>query len=398
MSSFRDGLHITTMKYLPIVWSNLKRKWARTLFTLLSVLVAFLLFGILMTIRQAFTVGATLAGQNRLLTMSNVSLTQSLPLAYLNRIKAVDGVREVSYENWFGGYYQDPRRPVFSFAIDAATFVDLYPEYVIDPAQKQHWLKDRTGALIGAELARQYGWKVGDRIPLQSNIWRQDDGGNTWDLTVDAIYRTSEENSGSANQLYLHYQYFDEARSFSRDTVSIYILGIADPARAPQIAEAVDALFANSPHETKTSTEKAFAQSFAAQFGDIGAIVTSIVAAVFFSMLLVTVNTMAQSVRERIGELALFKALGFGRATIVVMVLAEALFITALGGLLGLGLAKLVTSGLSASLSQFLPGFHLPGDAVLIGIGLIVVLGLLSGVLPAVRSLRLDPAAALGKA
>lgn len=386
------------MKYLPIVWSNLKRKWARTLFTLLSVLVAFLLFGLLMTMRQAFTAGVSLEGQNRLVTMSNISLTQSLPLAYLNRIQTVKGVREVSYEDWFGGYYQDPRRPVFSFAVDAQTFLDLYSEYQVPAQQKRHWLKDRTGALVGAGLAKQYGWKVGDRIPLQSNIWRHENGDNTWDVTIDGIYETSQANSGAANQLYLHYKYFNEGRSFANDSISIYILGIADPDRAAQIAEQVDALFANSPRETKTSTEKAFTQSFAAQFGDIGAIVTAIVGAVFFSMLLVTVNTMAQSVRERTSELAVLKALGFSRGRIVTMVLSESLLITAAGGLLGLGAAKLVTSGLSTRLNEFLPGFNLPTETVLIGLGLIAALGLLAGALPAVRSLRLNAAAALQRA
>lgn len=383
------------MKYLVIIWSNLKRKRTRTLFTVLSVLVAFLLFGLLMTIRQAFTAGVSLAGQNRLLTMSNISLTQSLPYGYWNRIAAVKGVQEVSLEDWFGGYYRDPHSPVFSFAVDAPSYLALYPEYRIPPTQKAHWLKDRTGALIGSQLAQRYGWKVGDRIPLQSNIWRQTDGSNTWDVTIDAIYTTDEAHSANANQLLLHYKYFNEARSFARDTVSIYILKIANPAAAAQIAEQVDSLFANSPHETKTSTEKAFAQSFAAQFGDIGAIVTTIVAAVFFSMLLVTVNTMAQSVRERISELAVFKALGFGRGSIAGMVFGEALLITFVGGAPGLALAWVTIGALRGSVNAFLPGFHMPAVTIAIGVGLIVVLGVLAGVLPAIRSLRLNAATAL---
>lgn len=384
------------MKYLPLLWSNLARHKTRLVCTLLSVVFAFLLFGMLMAIRQAFTLGANFAGANRLLTMSAVSLTVALPISYGDRIASVKGVERVDPQNWVGGYYQETRNTVYALAVRSADFFTIYPEYQL-PATEQHaWLADKRGAIVGAALAKQYGWKLGQQIPLRSNIWRNKDGTNVWDVTVDGIY-TSDQKGGDS-QLFMHYQYLDDARSFANNTVSWFVLQIANPDQAGEVAQSVDALFANSPSETRTSTEKAFVANFAAQYGDIGAIVTAVVAVVLFTMLLVTVNTMAQSVRERTGELAVLKALGFGNLRLTGLVLAESLAITLVGGIIGLVLSYVVIGGIPGALLQFLPGLYLPAHAAALAVGLMLLLGVLAAVLPVSRAVRLQVITALRSA
>jgi putative ABC transport system permease protein len=381
------------MKYLPLIWANLMRRKARTLFTLLSVLAAFLLFGVLGAVRQAFTGGVELAGADRLVTMNKISLVNSMPMSYGDRIATVPGVAEVSYQDWVGAYFQDPKQPIVAFGVDAKSYLDIHPDMHLPPAQMQAWLDDRQGVIIGATLAKQYGWKPGDHFPLRSNIWRDKQGNSTWDVNVDGIY-----TGGQDNILFMHYKYLDDPRAFRQNQVGMFILKVADPTNSGKIATQVDQLFANSESETKTSTEKAFLQGFAAQLGDIGKIVTGIVTAVLFSMLLVTANTMAQSIRERTSELAVLKALGFGERGIALMVLAESLLVTAIGGVLGLLLALLLVSGVSTKLIAFLPGFSLPVASIALGIILMLLLGLLAGLLPASQAMRLQVAAALRRA
>jgi putative ABC transport system permease protein len=380
------------MKFLALIWANLMRRKVRTLFTLLSVLTAFVLFGVLGAVRHAFTGGVQLAGADRLVTMNRIGLIESMPINYTDRIARVPGVAEVSWQEWVGGYYQDPRQPITAFAVDAPSYLDIHQDMHLPSAQKQAWLKDRRGVLIGDVLAREYGWKVGDHFPLRSNIWRDDKGNSTWDVNVDGIY------SGDQNDMLLmHYKYLDDTRAFRKEQVGMFILKVADPNHAGEIAGHVDQLFANSDAETKTSTEKAFLQSFAAQLGNIGDIVTGIVAAVLFSMLLVTANTMAQSIRERTSELAVLKALGFTHTGIAYMVLAESLLVTVIGGALGLALAYFVARGIGSHL-QFLPDFRLPVSSILTGILYMLLLGLLAGLLPASKAMRLQVADALRRA
>jgi len=381
------------MKYLPLIWANLTRRKTRIIFTLLSVIFAFLLFGVLMAIRQAFTLGANYAGANRLMTMSAVSLTVALPLSYGERITSVQGVEEVNPQAWVGGYFQDPRNPIYTLAVRVKSFLDIYPEYALPAVEQRAWLADKRGAIVGAALARQYGWKPGQQIPLRSNIWRDKNGNNVWDVTVDGIY-TSQQKGGD-NQLFMHYQYLDDSRAFANNTVNWFVLKIVDPARAGAVAQAVDALFANSPNETRTATEKAIVQNFAAQFGDIGAIVTAVVSAVLFSMLLVTANTMAQSVRERTAELAVLKVLGFGNLHLAGLVLLESLLLTVVGGVLGLLLAYAVIAVIPATLLEFLPGLYIPAAGLLAGVLLTLLLGMLAALLPVGRAMRLQVVAAL---
>jgi len=384
------------MKYLPLLWANLTRRKTRIIFTLLSVIFAFLLFGVLLAIRQGFTVGANFAGANRLVTMSAISLVNSLPISYAERIAQVPGVANVCPVDWVGGYFQDPRKPIVAMAVDPKTYLDVYPEYRLPLAQQQAWIADKRGVIVGTALAQQYGWKVGQQIPLRSNIWRDKDGNSTWNVIVDGIFTTDQK--GQDNALLMHYQYLNDTRSFGINGTSFFMLRIADPGNAGQVAQAVDTLFANSPNETRTATEKVFLHDFAAQFGDIGAIVTAVVSAVLFTMLLVTANTMAQSVRERTNELAVLKVLGFGNQRIAGLVLMESLLVTASGGILGLLLAYalIATLGYTAgALLTFLPGLHIPVSGILMGALLILLLGLLAGLLPAIRAVRLQVVMAL---
>ena len=387
------------MKYLPLLWANLTRRKTRIAFTLLSVIFAFLLFGVLVAMRQAFTLGANLAGANRLMTMSAVSLTVALPINYAGRIADVKGVEQVDPQAWVGGYFQDPRNPIYVLAVRVKSFLDIYPEYTLPAVEQRAWLADKHGAIVGVALARQYGWKLGQQIPLRSSIWRDKNGSNVWDLTVDGIYTSSQK--GSDNQMFMHYQYLDDGRAFANNTVNWFVLKIADPVRAGSVAQAVDALFTNSSNETRTATEKAVVQNFAAQFGDIGAIVTAVVSAVLFTMLLVTANTMAQSVRERTNELAVLKTLGFTNVRIASMVLMESLLVTGIGGVIGLSLAYALIASIgffSGTLLEFLPGLYIPVSSTLLGVLLILVLGVLAGLLPAIRAVRLQVVLALRSA
>lgn len=384
------------MKYLPLLWANLRRKPVRLVFTVLSVFVAFVLFGILGATREAFVGGVELVGNDRLITIHRVSLIQPLPLAYRNRIASIDGVSRVAYATWMEGYYQEPRNFTPLMAVDRA-YLDMYPEAVIPQEQREGWLRNRTGAIIGRTLAEQRGWAVGDRIPLQSSIFQREGGGNTWDMTVEGIYDSSSR-AFDTTSVFIHYDYLDEGRTWGHGTVGWYLVGIADPDNAAVVAADVDAMFQNSPAETKTSTEKAFLQGFVSQIGSIGTIVIGIVSAVFFSMLLVTANTMAQSVRERTGELAVLKALGFSDAGVLLLVIGESVLVTLLGGIAGLAVAWIAAGALAAGpMALFLPAFFVTPEQFVLGVVLAISLGALAGLWPGVQALRLQVATALRK-
>lgn len=376
------------MKFFPLIWSNLKRKKVRTAFTLLSILVAFILFGYLSAIRMAFTAGVEMSGADRLMVTHRVSIIQPLPVAYKDRIAMVPGVKEVTHANWFGGIYQDPKNFFGQMAVDAETYLDLYPELVLPAEQKKAWLADRQGAIVGRTTAERFGWKVGDKIPIQGTIYRHPDGSNGWEFNLDGIY-DGREKSTDTSGFFFHYDYLKEATGGTLGLVGWYIIRIDDPARAPDVARRTDALFANSPYETKTQSEKAVAQSFADQVGNIGQIMRAILAAVFFTILLVAGNTMAQSVRERTSELAVLKTLGFGNGQVLGLVLAESCLLAVLGGALGLAIGwALITAGGDPTHGQ-LPVFYFPPPDIAIGVGLTLLLGLVTGLLPAVQAMRL---------
>ena len=385
------------MKFLPLFFASLRRKPIRTSLTIASIVVAFLLFGLLKTMESALALGADLAGVDRLATMHKMSLIQNFPLSYLNRIRGVDGVVEAAGFVWMGGIYQDERNQIAAQATEPEAFLTVYPDYKLTPEQRADWLSDRTSMIVGKALADRFGWKVGDTVPIRSSFYRKADGGSdTWDMRVAAIY---EATNGDSSSLFFHYDYLNEAlgRNAGRDSLVWVVMKIRDPAESQQVSAAVDALFANSPAETKTATERAFIQGFANQMGDIATIVTAVASAVFFTMLLVTANTMAQSVRERTNEIAVLKTLGYTKQTIAGLVLTESFLITALGGIVGLGVAALFTDSIADLLAQFFPVVGIPVSAYVTGAVLIVVLSLLAGLLPSMEASRLKITDALRK-
>lgn len=373
------------MKFFPLLWSSLWRKKVRTIFTLLAVFIAFVLFGLLMTIRTAFSFGVEIAGLDRLVLIHKVSLIMPLPVSYLERLRATEGVEVVSHQTWFGGVYQDPANFFAQMVVEPEPFMKIYPEFRIPDDQVKAWLADRQGAIVGADLARRFGWKIGDRIPIVGTIW-QPKQGQVWDFNIVGIY--DGEAGVDKTQFFFRYDYLDENRAGGQGLVGWYVVKIADPSRAQQMAATFDGMFANSSAETKTTTEKGFVEGFAKQMGDIGAIMVAILVAVLFTMLLVAANTMAQSVRERTSEVGVLKTLGFSNMAILVMVLGESLLIAVLGGALGLGLSWAIVQQGDPT-NGMLPIFMLPTRDVWAGAALVLVLGLVAGLWPAVNAMNL---------
>jgi putative ABC transport system permease protein len=378
------------MKYLHLIWAALFRSKTRTLLTLLSVVAAFLLFGMLDSVRVAFNSGGNLAGSKRLVVASRLSITQMLPYSLLSQVEAVPGVKRVGYAAWFGGIYRDPKNFFPNFSV-SPNYFDMYPEYVLPAAQKAAFEADRTGAIVGASLAKRNGWKLGDTVPLQATIFPQKDGSNAWPLKIDGIFTVKDaKRKGEENQLWFHWKYFDEANQYVNGRVGWYIVELADINQADRVAQAIDAISANSDHETKTQTEQAFNQAFAKQFADIGLIVTAIMGAVFFTLLLLTGNTMAQAVRERIPELAVLKTIGFSNRSVLWLVLAEAMLMVVLGGLIGLALAAVLMPIVSAGSGGMIQLPTVLPQTWLLGLGLMLLIGAVVGALPALRAMRLN--------
>ncbi len=379
------------MKFLPLMWKNLWRKKTRTTFTLLSVFVAFILFGLLMTIRAAFSFGVNIAGVDRLVLIHKVSLIMPLPYSYLGRLQATPGVSLVSHNTWFGGVYQDPSNFFAQMAVDPDAHLAVYPEFKIPADQVAAWKADRQGAIVGVDLAKRFGWKLGDRIPITGTIW-QPKQGQTWEFNIVGMY--DGESGVDKTQMFFRYDYLDENRRRGEGLVGWYVVKIADAAQAQAMGAKFDEMFANSSAETKTTTEKGFVEGFAKQIGDIGAIMVAILVAVLFTIMLVAANTMAQSVRERTSEVGVLKTLGFSNGSILAMVLGESVVISVLGGGLGLLLAwSIVQRG--DPTNGMLPIFTLPARDVAVGVALILGLGLVAGAFPAWTAMRLKITEAL---
>ena len=373
------------MKFLPLLWSSLWRKKIRTIFTLLSVFVAFLLFGLLMTIRGAFSFGVDIAGIDRLVLIHKVSLIMPLPVSYKERLAATEGVSLVSHQTWFGGVYQDPANFFAQMVVEPEPFMKIYPEFKIPPDQVKAWLNDRQGAIVGVDLAKRFGWKIGDRIPITGTIW-QPKQGQTWEFNVVGMY--DGDQGVDKTQFFFRYDYLDENRRQGEGLVGWYVVKIADPSQAQQMGAKFDSMFANSSAETKTTTEKGFVEGFAKQVGDIGAIMVAILVAVLFTMLLVAANTMAQSVRERTAEMGVLKTLGFSNTAVLTLVLSESVLIAVIGGSLGLAVSWLIVQQGDPT-NGMLPIFVLPPRDVAIGAAMIVLLGLIAGALPAFNAMNL---------
>ena len=377
------------MKFLHIVWKNLMRRKIRTIFTLLSIFVAFLLFGYLMAVRTAFNMGVDLAGADRLMVLNKISLIMPLPGSYDEKVKAIEGVKDVTHANWFGGYYQETRNQFSNMAVDPESWLRMYPEFTVPEDQKKAWFADRQGAIVGVDLLKRFGWKVGDRIPLQATIFRRPDR-SAWEFNISGTYDSPVKGTDKT-QLFFHYAYLNEAvRSTGfGDQVGWLVVRVDDPAQSPDVAKKIDALFANSQTETKTDSEKNFVAGWAKQIGNISLITQLIAAAAIFMMLLVTANTMAQSIRERTSELAVLKTLGFGDGRVLSMVLMESCVLALVGGLAGLALAWVLVTVGGDPTGSFLPTFYLPVRDVAVGVVMVGLLGFAAGAIPAWQAGRL---------
>lgn len=370
------------------VLANLFRKKTRTVLTLLSVIMAFLLFGLLQAVNVMFNAGADFVGATRVVVQARVSFTQSLPLRILPEIEAVPGVEKVMFQQWFGGVYGENSQ-LFTFAVEPARLHAVYPEWVMDEAAWTTFANTRTGAIVGRMLADQYQWKVGDKLPLKSNIFPQKDGSKEWAFDIVGIYDGKDAQwQRQTNGIFINFEYFNEANQFGSGAAGIYTLKLANSDVAQSVTEAIDSKYENSPDETKSQTEKDWQAGFVKQIGDIGLLVRWILFAVFFTLLLVVGNTMAQSVRERIPELAVLKTLGFSDGSVLGFVMAEAIALCAIGGLLGLGLATALGWLIQKTIGAFLP-ISVDGSVWVAGLVAIALLSIVVGLLPALRAQRL---------
>jgi putative ABC transport system permease protein len=380
------------MKYMHLIWAALFRRKSRTFLTLVSILAAFLLFGMLDATRAAFDSGDSVIGVDRLITTSRYSIITPLPGSLQTRMEAIPGVKSVGYANWFGGIYQDPKNFVLSFAV-SDNYLDIYHEMELPAEQRKAYENTRTGAIVGEALAKRFGWKVGDKIPLQSTIFPQRNGDKTWPFDIAGIYTPAKgAANGTDQQFFFHHKYFEDANAFHGigTTVGWYVIKLTSADKADSVAKAIDGLSANSDHETKTQTEQAFNASFAKQLGDIGLIVSAIMGAVFFTLILLTGNTMAQAVRERTNELAVLKTIGFSSQSVLGMVLAEGVLLLLLGGVLGLALAGVIVPIVAKGSGGMLNLPPIGASTWILGLVLMVVIGALVGALPAIRAMRLN--------
>jgi putative ABC transport system permease protein len=377
------------MKFLPIIWRNLLRRKVRTIFTIGAIFVAFLLFGILVAVRAAFSFGVDLAGADRLMVLNRISIIQPLPYSYGSQIRQIEGVKDITHANWFGGYFQETRNQFPNMAVEPESWLRMYPEFEISEEAKKAWLADRSGAIVGVDTARRFGWRVGDRVPLQATIFRRPDR-SAWEFNIVGIY-DSPVRGTDKTQLFFHWDYLDEALRSTElaGHVGWYVIKVADPDRSPEIAKKIDTVFGNSPAETKTDTEKAFVAGFAKQMGNIALITQLITAAALIMILLVSAITMAQAVRERTSELAVLKTLGFGDGRILGMVLTESCAIAILGGMLGLLLSWVAVTMGGDFIRAYLPTFFMPARDLVVGAVLVIALGIIAGSIPAWNAGRL---------
>jgi putative ABC transport system permease protein len=378
------------VKFLPLLWAQLFRKKTRTILTLLSVLVAFLLFGLLQAVQIAFESGADAADAKRLLTTARYSIIEPLPIAYLPRIERVSGVVAVANADWFGAKYQNESNAFAVFAVDPARYLDMYPEFTIPAAQREAFAKTRTGAIAGQRLVDRYGWKVGQKLPIASEIHAKTDGSLDWEFDLVGVFDADDPAvHGNTDMVLINLAYFDEARQIGRGKTGWYIVRVADSEQAKAVAADIDRLFMNSPDETKTQPEKEFAIGFAKQIGDVGALVTRILMAVFFTILILTGNTMAQAIRERVPELAILKTLGFTDGIVTALVLGEALLLLVLGGGVGMAVAVGVMPMLNGATGGRFPPLFVAGQTWLLAGAIALGLALAIGLPPAWRVRRL---------
>jgi putative ABC transport system permease protein len=376
------------MKYFMLIWAGLWRKKARTVLTMLSIVVAFLLFGLLQGINQGIKAGLGDKSNNRLWTTSRMSAVSSMPAALMDRMQTVQGVRTIAHLSFFGGYFQDAKNPIPAFATNVDKLAVVYPELKITPSQIEAMKSTRPGALIGRRLANKYGWKVGDKVPVGTTIWTNNDGSNNWAFDIVGIFDPTPqfERSPLGSAFWINYDYWDEARKFDNHRVHQFIVQVDNPARSAVISSQIDKLSENSPDETRTQTENAALQSQLKQLADINFIANSIVGAVMFTLLFLTANTMMQSVRERIPELAVLKTLGFTGGTVSTLVLVESLMLCLFASAVGLALS----AGAMRIVGTVLGPATLVPIVVISGFAIAIALAIISGLPPAFRAQRLN--------
>jgi putative ABC transport system permease protein len=372
------------MKFFPLIWTSLWRKKARTIFTLLSIMIAFLLFGLLQGVNAWLNAFGTGSNANRLYVVSRVSQVQPLPSAYLHQIETVPGIRQATYIAGISGFYQEKSNNLLALATDVKKFFDLYPDWQIAPEQLATMGRTRAGAIVASPLMRTFGWKIGDRLPLRTSVMKQD-GSADWNFEIVGTYDVPS-SPAEANRILVNYAYFDEARRLERGTAWAFVVAVDDLARSAQICAAVDALFVNSSYETVTQDEKAYVQGQLRELGDVSLMANAIVAAVLFTLLFLTGNTMMQSVRERTPELAILKTVGFSDRSVTALVLIESVLLCVLAASLGLAAAAVVFP-ITAALG--IVGAALPLEVVAVGLAIAVGLALASGLPPAWRAQRL---------
>ncbi len=385
------------MNDLTLIRRNLFRRKLRASLMIVSILTAFAIFGVLACFERSFSAGADVAAADRLVVVNKINFTQPLPIAYFNRVRAVPGVQQVTHFNWFGGYYQDPKNFLIVMAVDPATYLDLYANDIeVTPEVRQAFVRERTGALVGEAMAQKWGWKVGDHVPIASNIFSQKNGSHSWDFTIIGLFG-GKKPQFDTNFMLFQYDYFDETRSFGKDLVGWLALRTTSPSLNDQVSKKIDAMFANSSYETATDTEKAFNKAFVAQFGNIALIVTLVVGAAFATILMIVGNTMALSVRERTREIGVLKTLGFSGGRILRLVLGESILLALIGGVPGLGLAAAFVVMMRDSLVGLVPRMTVEPVVVLTALVIMLALGLVTGLIPALGAMRLKIADALGR-
>ena len=385
------------MNDLVLIRKNLFRRRLRAILMMVSILIAFAIFGVLASFERAFNANQDRATPDRLVVLNKINITQPLPISYFSRIAAIDGVAQITHFSWFGGYYQDPKNSLVALAVDPESWMKLRDsDFVISPEARAAFIRERTGALVGARMMEKWGWKVGDHIPISSNIWSQRNGSHTWDFTIVGSY-AARIPQADTNVMLMSYDYFNETRSFGKDQITWLALRTSSVAVNERVTNAIDAMFANSPYETSTDSEKAFQKSFVAQLGNIALIVGLVVGAAFVTILMIVGNTMVMTVRERTREIGVMKTLGFSGARILRMVLGESILLALLGGLPGLAVAFVLISKVRDSLMSLVPTLSLAPDIAAAAVGLMIAFGLVTGLLPALNAMRLNIVTALGR-
>jgi putative ABC transport system permease protein len=376
---------------LGLILSGLGRKPLRTGLLVFAVFIAFLIYAVLAAFQASLSSAAGPSSSNRLVVANRINFTQPLPLAYVNRIAAIDGVEDVSYSNWFGGYYQEPRNFLLTFAVDPESYTRIYSEYVMPEDQRRAFIDNRDSIMVGRALADQYGWTLGQQIPLSSSVWRRSSGGSTWPVVIRAIYDGKDAQT-STGSVFMHFAYLDESRTFGKDTVGI--IQVVTPAadQNDAVAARIDQQFVNSRAETETLTEAAFNAAFIDQQGNIGLIILGVTGAAFVTILLIVGNAMTGAIRERSGEIAVMKTIGFTSARIGRIVIGETMALSLIGGLLGVFLAGIIAGALAQApgFSQFLGGLAVTPGIALTALLLIVLLGFITGAIPAFNAMRVN--------